>query len=58
LFGWALGIVLSVIGMGLSYHWDFPSGAFIVVCFTALPVILLLLSPIVRFRYEANQLHS
>lgn len=56
IFGWALGIVLSVIGMGLSYHWDFPSGAFIVVCFTALPVLLLLFSPLLRFRYAADQL--
>ena len=55
LFGWGLGIVLSVIGMGLSYTWDFPSGAFIVVCFTAVPIILLLLSPILKFKYLANE---
>lgn len=57
LFGWALGIVLSVIGMGLSYVWDLPSGAFIVVCFTAVPICLLLLSPVIKFRYESGDAH-
>ncbi len=52
LFGWGLGIVLSVIGMGASYVWDFPSGAFIVVCFAAVPILLLLFSPILKFRYQ------
>ena len=42
LFGWALGLVLSVVGMALSYHWDLPAGAFIVVCFTLVPIFLLL----------------
>jgi zinc/manganese transport system permease protein len=50
LFGWLFGMVLSVIGMGLSYHWDFPSGAFIVVCFALVPIILLLLLPVIKFR--------
>lgn len=45
-FGWALGFGLSFVGMLLSYMWDLPAGAFIVVCFAALPVALLLLSPI------------
>ena len=44
LFGWGLGIVLSLIGMGLSYVWDLPSGAFIVICFAIVPVALLLYS--------------
>jgi zinc/manganese transport system permease protein len=44
LFGWLLGFILSFSGMLLSYVWDLPAGAFIVVCFTALPLILLLFS--------------
>ena len=43
LFGWALGFVLSFVGLALRYHWDLPAGAFIVVCFAGLPVLLLLL---------------
>lgn len=54
LFGWGLGIVLSVFGMGASYIWDYPSGAFIVVCFAAVPILLLLLSPLIKFRYKAE----
>jgi zinc/manganese transport system permease protein len=45
LFGWGLGFVLSFGGLLLSYVWDLPAGAFIVVCFTVLPVVLLLFSP-------------
>ncbi|MBS1961601.1 MAG: metal ABC transporter permease [Bdellovibrionales bacterium] len=48
LFGWALGFALSFLGMLLSYLWDLPAGAFIVVCFAAVPVILLLLSPVLK----------
>jgi zinc/manganese transport system permease protein len=47
-FGWALGFGLSFVAMLLSYHWDLPAGAFIVVCFTVLPVILLALSPLLK----------
>ncbi|HEY8279683.1 MAG TPA: metal ABC transporter permease [Bdellovibrionota bacterium] len=50
LFGWALGLVLSFLGMALSYFWDLPAGAFIVVCFAALPVLFLLAYPLVRRR--------
>ncbi len=53
-FGWILGIVLSVIGMGFSYALDFPSGAFLVVCFAAIPIILLLVSPVLRFRFVSS----
>jgi zinc/manganese transport system permease protein len=49
LFGWALGFVLSFLGLFLSYIWDLPAGAFIVVCFASLPVLLLLLSPWLPF---------
>ena len=48
LFGWILGFVLSLVGMALSYRWDLPAGAFIVVCFAAVPVALLLASPFVK----------
>jgi len=41
LFGWALGFLLSFAGLALSYLWDLPAGAFIVVCFAALPVLAL-----------------
>jgi zinc/manganese transport system permease protein len=49
-FGWFLGFALSLIGLVLSYRWDLPAGAFIVVGFASLPVILLLLSPILKVR--------
>ncbi len=46
IFGWTLGFVLSFVGMILSHFWDLPAGAFIVVLFALIPVILLLLSPV------------
>lgn len=45
-FGWALGLVLCFIGMAFSYLLDFPSGAFIVVCFTIVPVLIICASVI------------
>ena len=48
LFGWGLGIVLSVLGMGLSYTLDYPSGAFIVVLFASVPIVMLLVAPWIR----------
>jgi zinc/manganese transport system permease protein len=42
LFGWALGFCLSFAALALSYLWDLPAGAFIVVCFAGLPVVFLL----------------
>ena len=51
LFGWALGLVLSTLGMWLSYRWDLPAGAFIVVCFTIVPLLaLLFLLPFKKWR--------
>lgn len=50
LFGWALGFVLSFTGLALSYLWDLPAGAFIVVCFAALPVLVLLGYPLLGRR--------
>ncbi len=48
LFGWALGFVLSFVGMALSYFWDLPAGAFIVVVFAGLPVLFLLGYSLIR----------
>lgn len=48
LFGWGLGFVLSLVSMVLSYRWDLPAGAFIVVCFTGIPVLLLVVSPFIK----------
>ena len=42
LVGWIFGIVMTVVGMGLSIKWDMPSGALIVVCFTIVPLLILL----------------
>lgn len=44
IFGWILGFLLSFVGLVLSHLWDLPAGAFIVVCFAGLPVLLLLFS--------------
>lgn len=54
ILGWCLGIILSVIGMGASYVLDYPSGAFIVVLFAAVPILLLILSPVIKFRYQSS----
>jgi zinc/manganese transport system permease protein len=45
LFGWIFGALLSFIALGASHWFDLPAGAFIVVTFTAVPVLLLLLFP-------------
>lgn len=50
IFGWALGFVLSFVGLFLSYLWDLPAGAFIVVCFASVPVLLLLVAPLFKPR--------
>jgi zinc/manganese transport system permease protein len=50
IFGWLLGFVLSLAGLTFSHFWDLPAGAFIVVCFAALPVILLLFFPWIKAR--------
>ncbi|MBI3543685.1 MAG: metal ABC transporter permease [Deltaproteobacteria bacterium] len=49
-FGWGLGFFLSFVGMVLSYKLDLPAGAFIVVCFAAVPVMLLILSPVLGLK--------
>ena len=42
IFGWIFGVVFIFIGMALSIRWDMPSGALIVVCFTIVPILLLI----------------
>jgi zinc/manganese transport system permease protein len=42
ILGWVLGVIVTLIGMGLSIRWDMPSGALVVVCFTVIPILLLL----------------
>lgn len=41
MFGWAIGSVVSLIGMGLSFKLDLPVGATLVVLLTALPLAIL-----------------
>lgn len=48
IFGWVLGFGVSLLGLWLSYAWDLPSGAAIVVLFTLLPVLALLAWPWLR----------
>jgi len=50
IFGWLIGIIFSLGGMWLSYVLDLPSGALIVVCFTLVPIALLV------FRGTASKL--
>lgn len=47
-FGWGLGMVVSLMGLFLSHRLDMPAGAMIVVCFGALPIVLLLVAPLLR----------
>lgn len=39
--GWGIGTGLSLVGMILSYFFDLPAGAVLVVVFTGVPIILL-----------------
>lgn len=39
ILGWIIGTILSFIGMSLSYFYDLPAGAIIVVVFTLLPIL-------------------
>lgn len=40
--GWGLGLVLSILGMTLSYWLDLPAGAVIVAVFTLAPILLVI----------------
>lgn len=43
LLGWVLGVLVSLLGIWTSYHWDLPTGAAIVGCFgTAFGAALLI----------------
>jgi zinc/manganese transport system permease protein len=39
--GWLFGLIVSAVGMYLSYTLDLPGGAVLVVCFTSVPILLL-----------------
>ena len=41
LLGWFIGLVICVIGLMLSYKYDLPAGAILVVCFTIVPILSL-----------------
>ncbi len=40
LFGWAVGFIASVLGMALSYYFDYPTGASVVCVFGSLLAVL------------------
>ena len=42
LFGWGLGLSLSIIGLSVSYVFNFPTSPFIVFLFTVLPIIFII----------------
>ena len=42
LFGWGLGLSLSVIGLSMSYVFNLPTSPFIVFLFTSLPIIFII----------------
>ena len=39
--GWIFGLVICLVGMIISYVFDLPGGAVLVVCFTIVPIALL-----------------
>ncbi len=51
ILGWGVGLLASVIGMGVSYYLDFPTGASVVCVFG---IILILLSFISSFCQKNN----
>ena len=50
IFGWLFGSLLSLFAMGISFSFDLPSGALIVVCFTLCPIFLAIISICKRLR--------
>ncbi len=42
--GWSLGFLASVLGMALSYYWDFPTGASVVCVFGGILAVCLAVS--------------
>jgi zinc/manganese transport system permease protein len=53
LFGWLVGMIVSLVGMSWSYAADLPSGAAIVVCFTVIPLLLVFITPKAKSPIEA-----
>lgn len=41
IFGWIFGFFICILGLVLSYKWDLPAGAILVVCFTTIPILML-----------------
>ncbi|MCB9091128.1 MAG: metal ABC transporter permease [Halobacteriovoraceae bacterium] len=41
IFGWIFGFIVCILGMVISYLGDLPAGAVLVVCFTAIPILML-----------------
>ncbi len=48
LLGWGIGAILCSLGMFLSYYFDQPAGAVMVVVFTGVPILFLGLVPKLR----------
>ncbi|MBC86999.1 MAG: ABC transporter [Bdellovibrionaceae bacterium] len=55
IFGWVLGTILSLLGMILSYQFDLPSGAAIVVVFTLCPILMTFLWPRLKVRTHVRE---
>lgn len=47
LIGWGFGVVISSLGLYISYVQDLPAGAVLVVAFTMIPVLIL---PVISFK--------
>lgn len=55
IFGWLFAVLLSFLGLLGSFWFDAPSGAFIVVCFSMIPVVILGFGPLFfRFKLSKN----
>ena len=59
LIGWALGFVVSVLGLAASFEWDLPTGATVVTTFgalmTAVALVLGARTFVVRVRHEGTR---
>jgi zinc/manganese transport system permease protein len=54
IFGWVFGAGLSFFGLLLSFVWNVPAGALVVVLFTAVPFLIVLTFPLLKkiFRFS------
>ncbi len=50
LFGWTIGVLLSILGVFLSYTLDLPAGALIVVIFTSFPILFISMLRLFNFK--------